>query len=277
MILMDLGNIIYSTILIGIKTMPDLDEGLIRHMILNTIRSNLMLHKSQYGQLVIAADSPNSWRKEWFPYYKANRKVARDASKLDWKTLFKTVNKVTDELAQFFPYPVVKVDRAEADDCIAHLVRTVPGPKLIISADKDFGQLHSDNVAQYDPIRKRTLRQDDPPMFLKELILRGDRIDGIPNFLSKDDILVTKESKQKKMMSDKVAQWLVTPVDQFDEAMLRGWQRNETLIDLTKTPDDIKQAITDRYMQQQGKDRSKLLQYMIDNQLRNLTSSLSDF
>lgn len=282
MILMDLSNIVYSTIAMGQKVLfgtskPSEFEGIIRHMILNTLRANLMLFKGQHGPLVIAVDSPNSWRKQWFPYYKANRKVARDASKMDWKALFKIVNTVTDEIDQYFPYPLIKVDRAEADDCIGHLARSLPGTKLIISADKDFGQLHCDDVSQYDPIRKRFLKQDDPARFLKELILRGDRVDGIPNVLSKDDVLVVKETKQKKMMSDKVVQWLDMPVDQYDEAMLRGWQRNETLIDLTKTPDDIKQAITDRYSQQQGKDRSKLLQYMIDKQLRHLTSSISDF
>ena len=52
-----------------------IDEHLIRHMILNTIRMYNKKFRKEYGQMVIACDH-SSWRREVFPQYKASRKKA---------------------------------------------------------------------------------------------------------------------------------------------------------------------------------------------------------
>jgi len=79
MIVLDLNQVMISNLMVslgGHKIV--MDENMLRHMILNTIRSNLVKFRSEYGDdLVIACDDKNYWRKSFFPYYKANRKKNR--------------------------------------------------------------------------------------------------------------------------------------------------------------------------------------------------------
>ena len=79
---MDLSQVMIATLMVqlGNHTNAELDENLLRHMILNSIRANKIKFGSDYGELVIAADARTTWRREMFPYYKANRKKNRDAS-----------------------------------------------------------------------------------------------------------------------------------------------------------------------------------------------------
>ena len=55
----------------------EIQEGLIRHMILNSIRRYNTKFRNEYGQMIIACDS-TSWLKEKFSNYKAKRKTSRD-------------------------------------------------------------------------------------------------------------------------------------------------------------------------------------------------------
>src|SRR6478735_5317299 len=106
---------------IGNHTNMKMEVDLLRHMVLNSIRAYNMKFKEKYGEMVIACDSNRYWRRDVFPYYKANRKSERDNSELDWNAIFEALHLIRDELQQFFPYRVVLVDGAEADDVIATL------------------------------------------------------------------------------------------------------------------------------------------------------------
>ena len=66
------------------------EEPMIRHMILNCILSYRRKYTSKYGNMVIACDDHDYWRKELFPYYKYSRKEARDADGIDWNALFQS-------------------------------------------------------------------------------------------------------------------------------------------------------------------------------------------
>ena len=161
------------------------EEGMVRHMVLNAIRSYKQKFSHEYGEMIIACDNTNYWRKQIFPYYKANRKKAIEKSELNWKDIFECMNKIRAELKEFFPYKVIDVESAEADDIIGTLTREFSselnnGVKiLILSGDKDFIQLHVyPNVSQYDPVRKKWIKHEDPERFLHEHILKGDAGDG---------------------------------------------------------------------------------------------------
>ena len=114
-----------------------------------------------------------------------------------------------DELKETFPYRVIRVERAEADDIIGALCHEhgvlgfMPGYAeriLILSGDKDFSQLRKyANVEQYSPITKKWIRVNNPERYLREHIMRGDRGDGIPNFLSSDACLVNGERQNFKI------------------------------------------------------------------------------
>ena len=212
MILIDLNQVLISNLMQQINSNPKiaLDENLIRHMVLNSLRSYVRQFKSKYGNVVICCDSKNYWRREYFPFYKSNRKKDREKSGFDWTLIFQTLNKIREELKVNFPYKVLDVDGAEADDIIGVLsARQSPHEEvLILSSDKDFIQLQKyKNVIQYSPIMKKFVKSDSPTEYTKEHILRGDRGDGIPNFLSPDNCFALGE-RQKVLNTKKMAEWL---------------------------------------------------------------------
>ena len=258
-----------------------LDEDLLRHMILNGIR-NIRKKFPDYGEMIIAADN-SSWRRHAFPYYKANRRKSREASDMDWNTVFDTFAKVREEMKENFPYRVIHVEGAEADDIIgviAHKFGVEFGNAehiMIVSGDKDFKQLQCyNNVHQYDPTRKKSVSCSDAEEFLREHIIRGDTGDGIPNILSKDDCLVTGQ-RQGVLSQKRMDYFMTTPFEQLKPEEQRNWKRNEQLISLNNTPSEIKERILQEYDSQGGKDRSKLFNYFIKHKLKFLMENISEF
>jgi hypothetical protein len=89
-ILTDFSQVVISNILVNIgmnKTDTTINEDLMRHMILNTIRSYKSKFGQEYGRIVICADSKHYWRKDVFAYYKAHRKADREKSKINWNLI----------------------------------------------------------------------------------------------------------------------------------------------------------------------------------------------
>jgi len=283
-IIVDLNQVMLSNLLmqLGNHTNAHLEENMVRHMILNSLRSYKTKFGDEYGELVIACDNTNYWRKQAFPYYKANRKKNQEASEMDWKSIFECMNKIRSELKEYFPYRVIDVESAEADDIIGTLVNefgaVVGGaPILILSGDKDFIQLHTySNVSQYDPTRKKWIKHDDPNKFLKEHIMKGDAGDGVPNILSNDNCFVVGD-RQKPLTTKKMDHLMVLDVSQYDSVVARNYQRNAQLIDLSFTPKEIRSKVMEQYNAQAGRDRSKLMNYFIANRLKNLMENIAEF
>ncbi len=283
MILVDLNQIAISNLMVSINTYnknQEINEDLLRHMVLNSLRAYKVKFGEKYGDLVICCDARHYWRRDIFPFYKAGRKKDRAASTLDWTLIFETLNKIRDEIKEYFPYIVLDVDRAEADDIIAVLVQHASPfeNKLILSGDKDFMQLQKyNNVDQYAPVQKKFIRTDSPQAFLKEHIIRGDRGDGIPNCLSSDDVLV-KGERQKSISTKKLSGWMeLDPEDWNDSNRLRGYRRNEQLIDLEFVPEDLKEKIMLQYAGADHGDRSKLFNYFVKFKLKNLMEDIQEF
>ena len=285
MIILDLHQVMISNLMVqlGNHTNHQVEEDLLRHMILNSIRLYRQKFSSEYGELVIACDDKNYWRRKVYPYYKANRKKAREKSELDWTKIFEALNKIRAELREVFPYPTIQVDSVEADDVIATLCSlrgaTVSSERiLILSGDKDFNQLQKyGNVEQFDPVRKKWIKTDDPYKYVQEHIMRGDTGDGIPNFLSDDDTFVS-DKRQKPLTQKKIDAWLGKDPSEFcDDMMLRNYKRNQQLVDFEFIPEDVKTRILDEYKAQSGKTRDKLFNYFIQNKLKNLMEVIGDF
>ena len=281
MIIVDLNQVMLSNLLmqLGNHTNAQLEENMVRHMILNSLRSYKTKFGDEYGEMVIACDNTNYWRRQAFPYYKANRKKAQEKSEMDWKSIFECMNKIRAELKEFFPYRVIDIESAEADDIIATLVRTNPFETiLILSGDKDFIQLHTyGNVKQYDPVRKKYIKHDNPDRYLAEHILKGDSGDGVPNVLSSDNCFVVGE-RQKPLTQKKIDALIELGLEgKTDHPLARNFMRNKQLIDLTMIPKEINAKVIESYDSQDGKDRSKLMNYFIANRLKNLTEHISEF
>ena len=283
MIIMDLSQVMISNLMVqlGNHTNAEIEEDLLRHMILNSIRAYNVKFKAQFGEMIIAADAGHNWRRQVFPYYKANRRKNREKSEINWTVVFETLNKVREELKEHFPYRVIHVDGAEADDIIGTIVQTFGDTNeqiLILSGDKDFVQLQRYmNVQQFDPVQKKWRKTNDPDRFIKEHIMRGDTGDGVPNFLSADDTFVVG-SRQKPISQKKLDLWLETDPQTFcDEKMLRGYLRNQQLVDLNFIPTDIKKEVLAQFEEQKGKGRDKLFNYFIERRLKILLESINEF
>jgi hypothetical protein len=257
------------------------DESLVRHMILNTIRTYVKKFRGTYGpEVIIACDNKSYWRRELFPHYKAGRKKSREQSGHDWNSIFEVLNKIRDELREHSPYKVIEVPTCEADDIIAVLVQKYSSTQkvMILSSDKDFAQLQKfPNVEQFSPILKKAIKEPFPYVQLKQLIIRGDKGDGIPNILSPDDVFVSG-GRQKPITEAKLINWLNQPPKDFcTEEMLVRFNRNELLIDLTKIPESLVNQILNTYENAEGKSKQSFMNYMIKHRLTNLINVLDEF
>ena len=280
MILVDMNQISLASMMMHLNmnktTKPD--EGMVRHMILNSLRMYRSKFCDEYGELVLCYDSKHYWRRDYYPQYKCNRKKTREDSNLDWDAIFTCLNEIKQELKDNFPYKHLEVYGAEADDIIAALCLELEfdnGKTLILSGDKDFIQLQKyKNVSQYSPITKKFVNGEDPVQYLKEHILRGDSSDGIPNVLSPDHTF-TESLRQRPLGKKKISVFLNEGFPSTE--VERNFQRNEKLIDLSKSPEDIFMACIKEYQDAPEGDRSKLLNYFIEKRLKNLTESIGEF
>ena len=285
MILLDFSSI--STPIVFTTAKEGITKDKLRHMILNSIRMYNLKYRDKYGQMVICCDS-NSWRKDYFSLYKAGRHEGREKSDIDWAEAFGWINEILEEIKDNFPYPVVRLHGAEADDIIATLVEKTQifgqhEEVMIVSADKDFVQLQKyGNVAQYSPMTRKSISHPDPVSHLEEHIFRGDGSDGVPNVLSDDDTFVTEGKRQKPLRKKIIEQWL--EADDLEQAMgpdlYANYLRNRKMIDLSQIPDDIKSKIEKAYNEAVDylKDkRIDILGYLIKNQCKALIGGAGDF
>jgi len=281
MILVDMNQISLASMMMHLhmNKSKEIDENMVRHMILNSLRMYRTKYSSEFGELVLCYDSKHYWRRDYFPEYKSGRRKSREKSDLDWNAIFLCLNKIKDELRDNMPYKFIEIYGAEADDIIGVLCSEYSDEIMIISGDKDFIQLQKyPNVKQYSPITKKSVNGENPGAYLKEHIFKGDTSDGVPNVLSPDNTF-TDGLRQKPLTKKKIASWLehdfndVAPNDEVK----RNYQRNRKLIDLTYTPEELSSEIIDTYKEAPYGDRSKLLNYFIQKRLRNLTESIGEF
>jgi len=295
-ILIDYSQVIISNLMaeIGGRTDVELDVNLLRHMVINTIRSHKVKFGKEYGEVIIACDSRKYWRKEVFPFYKANRRKAREDSGFNWPLIFDSINLIKEELRAIFPFKVIEVEGAEADDIIASLVywssvhdlkegvlfdQDAAKPLLIISGDHDFNQLQKyKHVKQFSPVQKKFVKSESTPEeYVIEHIIRGDKGDGVPNVLSADDSIVNGE-RQKPVSSKKLAEWIKDPSTMpQDETFKRNYDRNRTMVDLSFIPNSLQEKIINTFTEYPVKDKSQLLNYFITNRMKQMIEHIEEF
>ena len=283
MIIVDYSGIALASIIIN-KTN---DEDMIRHMILNSLRMYHKRYKNEYGEMVLAVDAANNWRRSVFPQYKASRKKNRQESTFDWNEAFRLLNLVREEIAENFPYKVIRVDKCEADDVIGTIVADKSTVQfnvekiMIVSSDRDFLQLQRfPNVKQFSPLLKKELKEDNARYYLFNHIIRGDKGDGVPNILSNDDTFV--EGFRQTPMSQKKVDGIIEDLEQgellYAASWYRNYLRNERLIALSETPQELKNEIINTYEKQDPwSNKSKVLPYLIAKRCNNLIESVQEF
>ena len=274
-ILVDANQIAISHLMVRNKIESGINIASVRKSIVRVIGRIAKKFGEEYGEVVLCYDDKNYWRREIFPYYKKNRKQEREASKYNWDEVFTVLNTIRDEIRRNLPYHVIQVQGAEADDvigtiCIHNSKRETPEKTLILSADKDFIQLHRfDFVRQYDPIRNRWIENDNPVQYLQEHIIRGDRSDGIPNILTCDDAIVSGKA-QKKMSKEKIAALASMDPSNFTNFIrTRNWKRNAELIDFSRIPESVVTRILTT-VQKNKRTQSVNINYFIENKLQDI-------
>ena len=286
MIIIDMNQIALANLMMNLNMnkSKEVEEDTVRHMILNSIRMYRQEYKEEYGEPVLTWDSKHSWRKDYFPQYKAGRRKGREKSSLDWDKIFTVLNNIKQEIKENLPYKNLEVYGAEADDIIGVLIKDpkkwFTEKRMIISGDKDFIQLQKyPFVQQWSPITKKTINGYDPNVYIQEHILKGDTSDGIPNVLSPDNTF-TDGLRQRPLSRKKIETWVgenAKNISSWNDEVKRNYQRNSMLIDLTNTPDDIETKILEEYKNSPSGNRKKLLNYFIKNRLKTLTESIGEF
>lgn len=291
MILVDMNQITIGNIMAESKGNPIVNEDLIRHMVVNSLRTIRTKNQEKYGELIVCYDYPGSWRKRAFSFYKENRKKQRKKSDVDWSALFDLLNRIRVEITENLPYKVMIADNCEADDIIAVLAKNFHSKEnvLIVSSDGDFQQLQKyPNIDQYSPIMKKLIRCEDPYEYLFEHVIRGDSSDGVPNILSPNDVFLQEGTRQSSISSKKYAAWLetwknsgTTNRDIYsitnDAIIVDNINRNRTLIDFDCIPEAIQQSILDKYQSIKPASRDKIMTYFASKGMRNLIQHISEF
>jgi len=297
MILVDYSQVALAAILTFQRELKGSEaevKNLIRHVTLSTLKSYKKKYGKDYGELVICCDGRKYWRKEFFEFYKGMRKSNRDKSDLDWKLIFDTLSEMRTDLATHFPYRVLHVDRAEADDIIAVMAKYLqenllvqqglveePQNILILSSDKDFKQLQLyNNVKQWSPMQKKyiTATQREITEHKIEHIVKGDTGDGVPNILSKDNVFMEGE-RQKPMSAKRLQEFFEKGFDACkNDEERRNWHRNATLVDFQFIPTDVSEEIIKAYINTQPSgDKMTIMNYLIEHRCRLLLDELEDF
>lgn len=284
MVIVDFNGLAIGSIMGQLQRGEELSENLVKHIILNNLRVYRNKYKeADHGKMVIACDS-YSWRKDVFPEYKAARRANRESDKHDWQQIFDLIESTLQDLRENFPYAVIKIDSAEADDIIGALTVEMSDfggeDVVIISADKDFIQLQQyGHVIQWSPMFNKMIKEDNPRKYLFEHLLKGDSSDGVPNANSHDDVFTTG-SRQTPMTQKQIDKYW----DNHDDLEMimkpnvyRNFMRNVQMIDLTNTPDGIREAAINTYKNYKYPSRQNILTYLIENRMKMLIDSAGEF
>lgn len=283
MILVDLNQVLLAGLMVQIAGQKNvqLEENLVRHIALNILRGHVKQFRGEYGEVVLCCDNRKYWRKDFFPFYKAHRKKAREKSTLDWNMIFNILGNLKEDMKKYFPYKVIDVEGAEADDIIGTLTPEFATKEkiLILSSDGDFLQLqrYGKNVKQYNPTQKKYIVSQDPLLELKGKIITGDSGDGIPNILSPSDTFV-RGVRQKVLTENRMTNFMSKEyADYEDETARIGFSRNQTLIDLSLIPQEIKESVITTYNNTKPAPRMKLMNYFMEKKLKNLMEVIEEF
>jgi len=196
---------------------------------------------------------------------------------------FNIINELKSEIDENFPWKVVSVYGAEADDVIAALVFNSQEfgqheDIMIVSSDKDFIQLHvHKNVKQFSPATKKMVKDKNPSNYLIEHIFSGDSGDGVPNVRSGDNTFV--DGLRQNRLTTKTKKLWLENLDNLESVMTqdeyRNYQRNKKVIDLREIPSDLNDKIIETY--DNASTKNKLFNYLIKSKLTKLIGSISDF
>ncbi len=173
-----------------------------------------VIRREKPDHLAVAFDKGGShMRTEAFPEYKANRQETPEAIKIAVPYI--------QEILKAMHIPIIEKEGYEADDLIGTL--SVQAEKAgyktyMVTPDKDFAQLVTDNVVMYKPARmgngieiwdvqkvKEKFEVEDPKQVIDFLGMMGDSVDNIPGLPGVGEKTAKKFLKQYGSMEELLA------------------------------------------------------------------------
>jgi 5'-3' exonuclease len=294
-IYLDFSGSMFAALHVDLKAgeKPDLDY--LRYLIINNIRFYNKKFSSEFGLMHICLDS-SSWRDGVFPQYKYERRANRAEDNNDWDQIFDHISTIQSEIKEHLPFPVIQAVGAEADDIIGVLCSSNTEPSILVSNDKDFGALlKHKHVKRYRPIVKGVEKTPitDPERFEFDLILSGDKSDGIPSVRCHDDFYIeqhrAKLAKEPIVRAPPVSAKLKNSCyEAFNKSqqeleivmgkfLYKNYLRNQLLISLDYVPDDVKVAIHKSVHEASPAKIMKTLQFLMQNRMQRLVAEIKDF
>ncbi len=276
-IIIDTANMFWRAIAFNSKGTFNDRSGLTLHIMFRSIQQ---AWKKFNGSHVVFAFEGRSWRKDYLPQYKSNRKI--DQSKLSVKEIeeSKILWEIFDRFKEFVTKQtnctVLHHPQLEADDLIAGWIKHHPADQhVILSTDGDFAQLISDNVVQYNGVSnitttingyfddwskpvidnktKKPKSPPDPEWLLFVKCMRGDTSDnvfsaypGVRTKGSKNKVGLTEAYDDRKLKGYNwnnlmLQRWI--DHNGVEHQVINDYQRNVVLCDLSAQPDPIKNII----------------------------------
>ena len=288
--IIDMSQIALSTAQHTLKPGEKITLGLLRHIILSSIKHNVLKFKKEgYTKIIIAIDNalPMYWRREFAYYYKKNRAKSREESTFDWDGFFTSLRIIVDEFKKYMPYIISDIPKAEADDTIGVLCKLLSdkGHKvLIISSDGDFTQLQKyKNIKQYSPMQKKWVepKYGSPEHDLMTKIVKGDKKDGVASIKVRSDYWYTHiEGERTPITKTSFIDDMVNaenPLDLLSDSEKLRYKENEILIDLSKVREDIVAQILDNYNNYKLPGRNNIYKYFVKSGLSKLTKEVNNF
>jgi len=202
MVLIDFSHLVFRMLHVSInETKPKKKDGKLVTddfkdiMVYKIVQQLIYIKKTltKYGDLVICLDnnSKRYWRKDVCPLYKGQRAKAREESEINFTEVFAVISDLLEKFREFFPFKIIEVEGAEADDIIIVLAKTFANSNervLIFSEDKDFFQMLKYNFVDfYRPVAKKFVTTADKDMdkWLVEHVCLGDESDNVFRIIDK--------------------------------------------------------------------------------------------
>ena len=297
-VLVDFSQAVISACAANAKDLKDNGDGdaksYIKHLTLGMI---LSWKKKFNGRIILACDAKGSyWRNVEYPHYKGHR-THDNTDFLDWDMVYEVINELKDEIKRFFPYMLLEVQGAEADDIVAILIEYFqenelvqtglmeePAEIVIVSTDGDFQQLQKyQNVKQWNNVQKKMIVCSNPAQYLIEHTVRGDSGDNIPSITTGDEWSKLRaegvSTRAKSFTTARLEDFFTKGIDAcLNEEERRNYKRNEKLVDLSRIPVDINKKVVDEYLNYEiSGNKAKVFNYLTKNRMKILLGSVADF
>lgn len=268
-LLIDTQNL-FLRVRFGIRA-PDLDSqiGMALHIIFTSIKK--VWNQFDGSHSVFCLDG-RSWRKDFYPAYKANRRAASDARTQreieEDEVFFSVMDEFINFLRNQTNCTVLRHPNAEADDMIARWIQLHPDDQhIVISSDSDFQQLIRPNVMIYNGIvgllytdtgvydkdgnialnkQGLPMAKPDPEWLLFEKCVRGDPGDNVMSAFPG-----VRKKKLLEAYADRHNQgyaWNNLMLSKWNDHLNQehrvrdDYERNRILIDLSKQPQEFIKA-----------------------------------